>query len=144
MPELPFLAMRPIVHLQSLRDKLSFLNVLLLIIGFNRHSVVNISSLNSNVCTIPETLCKLFRVKNERLRAGNGTFTDQPMSPRGRGIRTHTHTHTDTHTHTQPLHIGNRLTGTLANSEDPDEIQHYAAFPQGLHCLLRLKRASWT
>ena len=28
--------------------------------------------------------------------------------------------------------------GTLANSEDPDEMQHNAAFPQGLHCLLRL------
>ena len=29
--------------------------------------------------------------------------------------------------------------GTLANSEDPDEMQHNAAFHQGLHCLLRLK-----
>ena len=28
-------------------------------------------------------------------------------------------------------------TGTLANSEDPDEMQHNAAFHQGLHCLLR-------
>ena len=27
--------------------------------------------------------------------------------------------------------------GTLANSEDPDEMQHNAAFHQGLHCLLR-------
>ena len=26
---------------------------------------------------------------------------------------------------------------TLANSEDPDEMQHNAAFHQGLHCLLR-------
>ena len=26
--------------------------------------------------------------------------------------------------------------GTLANSEDPDEMQHNAAFHQGLHCLL--------
>ena len=25
----------------------------------------------------------------------------------------------------------------LANSEDPDEMQHNAAFHQGLHCLLR-------
>ena len=32
--------------------------------------------------------------------------------------------------------------GTLANSEDPDEMQHNAAFHQGLHCLLRLKRSS--
>ena len=31
--------------------------------------------------------------------------------------------------------------GTLANSEDPDEMQHNAAFHQGLHCLLRLKRS---
>ena len=31
---------------------------------------------------------------------------------------------------------------TLANSEDPDEMQHNAAFHQGLHCLLRLKKAS--
>ena len=26
--------------------------------------------------------------------------------------------------------------GTLANSEDPDEMQHKAIFHQGLHCLL--------
>ena len=30
---------------------------------------------------------------------------------------------------------GNLLTSTLANSEDPDEMQHNAAFHQGLHCL---------
>ena len=30
---------------------------------------------------------------------------------------------------------------TLANSEDPDKMQHnYATFHQGLHCLLRLKQ----
>ena len=34
--------------------------------------------------------------------------------------------------------------GTLTNSEDPDEMQHHAAFHQGLHCLLRLKRPSGT
>ena len=28
---------------------------------------------------------------------------------------------------------------TLANSVDPDEMQHNAAFHLGLHCLLRLK-----
>ena len=27
--------------------------------------------------------------------------------------------------------------GTLTNSEDPDEMLHFAAFHQGLHCLLR-------
>ena len=27
---------------------------------------------------------------------------------------------------------------TLANSDDPDEMQHNAAFHQGLHCLLSL------
>ena len=32
--------------------------------------------------------------------------------------------------------------GTLANSDDPDEMQHYAAFHQGLHCLLILKQPS--
>ena len=37
----------------------------------------------------------------------------------------------------------------LANSEDPDEMQHNAAFHQGLfhqglHCLLRLKQHSET
>ena len=26
---------------------------------------------------------------------------------------------------------------TLANSEDPNEMQHYAAFHQSLHCLLK-------
>ena len=31
--------------------------------------------------------------------------------------------------------------GNLANSEDPDEMQHNAAFHQGLHCLRRLKQA---
>ena len=34
--------------------------------------------------------------------------------------------------------------GTLANSEDPDEMQPNAAFHQGLHCLLRLKYHSGT
>ena len=34
--------------------------------------------------------------------------------------------------------------GTLANSADPDEMQHNAAFHQGLHCLLRLKQPSGT
>ena len=39
---------------------------------------------------------------------------------------------------------------TLANSEDPDEMQHNAAFHQGLHCfklkttLLRLQQPSGT
>ena len=34
-----------------------------------------------------------------------------------------------------PLYSGNPLTGTFANSENPDEMQHDAAFHQGLHCL---------
>ena len=34
--------------------------------------------------------------------------------------------------------------GTLANSGDPDEMQHYVAFHLGLHCLLKLKPHSWT
>ena len=34
--------------------------------------------------------------------------------------------------------------GTRANSEDPDEMQHIAAFHQGLHCLLRLQSPSGT
>ena len=34
--------------------------------------------------------------------------------------------------------------GTLANSKDPDEMQHYAAFHLGLHCLLKLKQSSGT
>ena len=29
------------------------------------------------------------------------------------------------------------ITGTLANNEDPDEMQKNAAFHLGLHCLLR-------
>ena len=32
--------------------------------------------------------------------------------------------------------------GTLANSEDPDEMQHDAAFHQVLHYLLRLNKPS--
>ena len=31
---------------------------------------------------------------------------------------------------------------TFANSEDPDEMLHNAAFYQGLHCLSRSKRSS--
>ena len=34
--------------------------------------------------------------------------------------------------------------GTLANSEDPDEMQHHAAFHQGLSCFLRFKQSSAT
>ena len=30
-----------------------------------------------------------------------------------------------------------RRAGTLANNEDPDEMLHYAAFHQCLHCLLK-------
>ena len=33
---------------------------------------------------------------------------------------------------------------TLANSDDPDEMQHNAAFHQGLHYLLTLKQPSET
>ena len=33
---------------------------------------------------------------------------------------------------------------TWANSEDSDEMQHNAAFHQGLHCLLLLKQPSGT
>ena len=36
-----------------------------------------------------------------------------------------------------PLKTRNPKMGTLANSEDPDEMLHDAAFHQGLHCLLR-------
>ena len=43
-----------------------------------------------------------------------------------------------------PLFTGNPLMGTLANSEDSDEMQHNAAFHQDLHCLLRLKQPSRT
>ena len=34
-------------------------------------------------------------------------------------------------------------TSTLTNSDDPDEMQHNAAFHQGLHCFLRLKKSSY-
>ena len=34
--------------------------------------------------------------------------------------------------------------GSLTNSEDPDEMQHNAAFHQGLHFLLRSKQFSGT
>ena len=42
------------------------------------------------------------------------------------------------------LYTGNPLTGTLISSEDPDEMQHNAAFHQGLHCLLPLNQLSGT
>ena len=34
--------------------------------------------------------------------------------------------------------------GNPVNREEPDEMQHYAAFHQGLHCLIRLKLPSGT
>ena len=42
------------------------------------------------------------------------------------------------------FYIGNPITGTLANSDDSDEMQHNAEFHQGLHCLLRFKQPSGT
>ena len=39
-----------------------------------------------------------------------------------------------------PLYLGNPLRRTFANSEDSGEMQHIAAFYQGLHCLLNLER----
>ena len=36
----------------------------------------------------------------------------------------------------------NPIIGTLANDEDPVEMQHDAAFHQGLHSLLRQNRSS--
>ena len=33
------------------------------------------------------------------------------------------------------LYSGHPKTGTFANSKDPDEMQHDAAFHLGLHCL---------
>ena len=36
-----------------------------------------------------------------------------------------------------PFHSGYLQTVTLANSDDPDEMLHIAAFHQGLHCLPR-------
>ena len=42
------------------------------------------------------------------------------------------------------MYTGNPLTGTLANSKDPGEMQHNAAFHQDLNCLLRLKQPSGT
>ena len=39
------------------------------------------------------------------------------------------------------LYTGNSYMGTLAKSEDPDEMQHNVAFHQGRHCLLKLKRS---
>ena len=40
------------------------------------------------------------------------------------------------------LRTGNLRTGTIANSEDPDEMPHRVAFHQSLHCLLRLNQSS--
>ena len=43
-----------------------------------------------------------------------------------------------------PLYSGNPLTGTLTNSEDPDVMQHNAAFHLSQHCLLLLKESLGT
>ena len=44
----------------------------------------------------------------------------------------------------KPLYTGNPLMGSFAYSEDPDEMQHNAAFHLDLHCLLILKQSSGT
>ena len=41
-----------------------------------------------------------------------------------------------------PLKTKTPKMGTLENSEDPDEMPQYAAFHQGLHCLLRQNQSS--
>ena len=41
-----------------------------------------------------------------------------------------------------PFHSGYSKQDPLANSEDPNTIPHKVVFPQGLHCLLRLKQSS--
>ena len=41
-----------------------------------------------------------------------------------------------------PLKTRTPKTGTLASSEDPDEMLHNAAFHQGLHCFLRQNQSS--
>ena len=41
-----------------------------------------------------------------------------------------------------PFHSGYSIQDPLANSEDPNTIPHKVVFPQGLHCLLRLKQSS--
>ena len=43
---------------------------------------------------------------------------------------------------TSTLKTRNPQMGTFANSEDPDEMQHNAAFHKGLHCLLRQNQSS--
>ena len=40
------------------------------------------------------------------------------------------------------MRTGNPLLGTLANSEDPDEMLHNLAFHVGQHCLLRQNQSS--
>ena len=40
-----------------------------------------------------------------------------------------------------PLHTGESEMSALANSDDPDQMPHNAAFHLGLHCLLRQKRS---
>ena len=42
----------------------------------------------------------------------------------------------------KPFSFWIQLTGHLTNTENPNEIQHKVVFPQGLHCLLKLKQSS--
>ena len=44
--------------------------------------------------------------------------------------------------HMSPLNTVSLLTSILVISEDPDEMQHYAALHQGLHCWQGLKQPS--
>ena len=60
------------------------------------------------------------------------------------------HISVDTSSYMAGFHIGplyqsfSNRSRTSANSKDSDEMQHNAAFHQGLHCLLRLKQPSGT
>ena len=52
-----------------------------------------------------------------------------------RYVSLHLFTH-DTNLQLNPLYSENSLMSTSANCEDPDEMQHHAAFHQGPHYLL--------
>ena len=43
-----------------------------------------------------------------------------------------------------PSFTGNLFADFTANTEDPDEMPHYAAFHQGQHCLLRKEKKTIT
>ena len=81
----------------------------------------------------PSVLGSLFSVKSNLIYRSVASPTADPGVASLNPTRSHTF-----------VEIDHEIISTvnLANSEDTDDMPHYAAFHQGLHCLLRQNRSS--